>query len=120
MERVPLLLTEKMSKELVKRQGTASYYSKVLNEIPIGRSIWLKFRSENSTTYLRLDRADKDLFRLHGEKIRTQSGSAEKISKIIQRSPYLSKSVPLEIENLPAQAEGEREKRDRSKTKMAR
>jgi hypothetical protein len=90
-----------MSKELVKRQGTASYYLKVLEEIPIGRSIWLKFRSENSTTYLRLDRIDKNLFKLHGEKSQSQTGNAEKISKIIQRSPYLSKSIPLEIENLP-------------------
>lgn len=90
-----------MPKELVKRQGTVSYYSKILEQIPIGRSIWLKFRSENSTTYLRLDRIDKDLFKLHGEKSRSHSGNAERISKIIQRSPYLSKSVPLEIEVLP-------------------
>src|SRR5487761_545097 len=90
-----------MSKELVKRQGTASYYSKILDQIPLERSIWLKFRSENSTTYLRLERIDKDLFKLHGEKSRSHSGNAEKISKIIQRSPYLSKSVPLEIETFP-------------------
>jgi hypothetical protein len=98
-----------MSKELVKRHAAASYYVKILEEIPVGRSIWLKFRTENSTTYLRLDRLDKDTFKLHGEKSRAQSGSAEKISKIIQRSPYLSKSVPLEIEKLPEMEQGGKE-----------
>jgi hypothetical protein len=105
MEYAPIYVSLGMFKELVKRQGTASYYSKILEQIPIGQSIWLKFRNENSTTYLRLDRIDKDMFKLHGEKSRSLTGNAERISKIIQRSPYLSKSVPLEIENLPEEQE---------------
>jgi hypothetical protein len=95
-----------MAKELGDREGSASYYAKILEKIPVGRSIWLKFRSEKATTYLRLDRIEKELFKLHGEKLRSQSGNAEKISKIIQKSPYLSKSVPLEIEEAPERKDG--------------
>ena len=80
------------------------YYLKVLNSIPTGKSIWLKYRTESSTTFLRVDRKEKEKFKLHGEKSRSYSGSAEKIARVIVKSPYLSKSVPIEIEDTPQES----------------
>ena len=81
------------------------YYLKVLNSIPTGKSIWLKYRTERSTTFLRVDRKEKEKFKLHGENSRSYSGSAEKIARVIAKSPYLSKAVPVEIDDMPQDKE---------------
>jgi len=68
-----------------------------MKEIYIGESIWLKYRTEKYTTFLRLERKGQNLYRLYSEDPESHSGSAQDIVQIIVKSPFLRKTVPVKM-----------------------